>query len=166
MDKIFRFLQKLILAIDSIIIFLTLGFFIITNIIEKRLIFISYNNANIYISLFYYIFGKIFIGFFAFIILSSIHKKDFIKTSFGIIIPWIICTTLILFYDVQLIKNNLYGGKELFIFIIIISIGTLIWNKVLSYKVELKKPIIILYTLFSVLTNYLMIIIFHIIASF
>ena len=166
MDNKFKFLQKLVLLIDSIIIFSTLIFIIIISIMEGELFSIPYRYANIFWYLFLYILGKIFIGFIAFILLFIKYKKNFVKTSFGIIIPWIIFTVLILFFDILLIKYNIYRGKELFIYIIIVSIGILIWNKVLLYKIELKKSIMILYSLFSVLINYLIIFIIYIISCY
>ena len=165
MDKIFKFLQKLMLLIDSIIILFILIFFIITSVMEGGLFLISYSNVDIYGYLFYYLLGKIFIGFIAFIILSIKYKLDFIKTSLYIIIQWIIFTVLMFTYDILLIKNNIYGGTEILVYIIIISIGTLILSKVLLYEIELKKPIKILYNLFSIITNYLMIIIIHILSG-
>jgi hypothetical protein len=160
-----RFLQILILLIDSIIIFFVLIFLIVISITEGRF----YNIPNEYIGIFAYLFlytlGKIFIGFIIFILLFIKHRNGFIKTSLDISIPWIIFTAPILCYNVLLIKDNIYLQEEILIYSIIVIIGTLIWNKVLLYKIELKRKIMILYTVFSALNNYLMIIIQHFLAS-
>ena len=166
MLKIFKFLQKLVFLIDSIITYFIFALSIIMGIMEKQIFFVSYKNATIFAYLFLYNLGKLSIGFIIFIILLIMHKKVFLKYSLYIIIPWIILTALILFYDIMLINNNICGGKELLIFIISISIGTLTWNKVLLYKIELKKSIVLTYAIFSILINYLLLIIFHLISGF
>jgi hypothetical protein len=133
---------------------------------EEELFSIPYCYGIIFWYLFLYILGKIFIVLIAFILLFIKHKKDFIQTSIGVIIPWIIFTVLILFFDILAIKYNIYNGEEILKYIIIVSIGILIWNKVLLYKIELKKSIIILYSLFSVLINYLIIFIIYILSCY
>jgi len=166
MNKKPGFLQKLILLIDSIIIFLALMFFIVISIMEGGLFSIPYEYASIFAYLFLYTLGKIFIGFIIFILLFIKHRKDFIKTSLDIGIPWIIFTVPLLCNNVLLFKYNIYLREEILIYSIIVSIGTLIWNKVLLYKIELKRKKIILYTVFSILNNYLMIIIYHVLSGY
>jgi hypothetical protein len=156
----FKSLQKWTIFIDSLITILALLFFIIRSIIEKGLFLISYNDANIYAILFIYVLGKISIGFIIFIALFVMYKKYFIKPSLYIIIPWSILTILIL------ILNNIYGTREMFIYIIIISVGIIIWNKVLLYKIEFGKKIKIIYNIFSTITNYLLMLTFYVISRF
>jgi hypothetical protein len=140
-------------------------FLVLTGSFVDRVIF-DMRSANVFGILFVITLVKLLFGIIYFIILQVKYKQHLLKNNKKYYYLWIIFSILIISYAIVLIITNTYNSYYNLIYSVLIIIGTFCWLKVMLNNFYMKKILMIIFIVFNIISNYLLIVLGFIISIY